>query len=82
MLGKKRDSLICVIFFENRSKIDAVQAVPFHPSTRRSSKNAITRRAPAISSSAGCHDAPPNGVEMPVNRFAISENFIGFRLGC
>ncbi len=34
--------------------------------TRRSSRKTITRRAPAISNSAGCQDAPPNGVEMPV----------------
>src|SRR5581483_7994906 len=46
-------------------------------STRRSSRKAITRRAVPTSISAGCHDAPPNGVEMPVRRLAISENFIG-----
>ena len=50
-------------------------------STRRCSRNAITRRAPAISISAGCHDAPPNGVEIPVRRFAISVNFIGVSFG-
>ncbi len=36
---------------------------------------------PPISISAGCHDAPPNGVEIPVKRFAISVNFIGVPFG-
>lgn len=42
---------------------------------RRSSRNAITRRASLTSRSCGCHETPPNGVEIPVSRFAISENF-------
>ncbi len=37
-----------------------------------------TRRAALTSRSDGCHDTPTSGVEMPVSRFAISENFTMF----
>ena len=48
------------------------------------------RPASALTSrSDDCHETPPNGVDIPVSRFAISENFIAViefvrpqRIGC
>jgi hypothetical protein len=37
----------------------------------------MRRRAADTSSSGACQVTPPRGVEMPVSRFAISENFSG-----
>jgi hypothetical protein len=37
----------------------------------------MTRRAADTSNPGACQETPPRGVEMPVSRFAISENFSG-----
>ena len=34
------------------------------------------RRAALTSGSDDCQETPPNGVDIPVSRFAISENFM------
>jgi hypothetical protein len=38
---------------------------------------AIHRRAALTSRSDDCHETPPNAVDIPVSRFAISETFMG-----